>query len=40
MDLILEYNRKISDPDLPKEEKCIFLEDIRLPEGVDVVQVV
>lgn len=40
MDLILEYNRKISDPDLLKEEKCIFLEDIRLPDGVAVVEVI
>jgi hypothetical protein len=40
MDFILEYNRKIADPDLPKEEKCLFLDDIRLPEGIEAVEVI
>lgn len=39
-DLIDEYNRKITDPNLRKEDKYLFMEDIVLPEGIEAVEVV
>jgi hypothetical protein len=39
-DMIWKYNKKVSDPDIQKEEKYLFLEDIELPDGIEAVEVV
>jgi hypothetical protein len=38
--VIEKYNQKISDPGLPKEEKYLFIEDIQIPEGIEVIEVI
>jgi len=38
--VIEKYNQKISDQSLLKDERHLFIEDIQIPEGVEVVEVI
>ncbi len=40
MDVILEYNQKISDTSLEKDKRHLFLDDVLIPEGIEVVEVI
>lgn len=38
--IIHEYQDKIEDKTIPKDERCLFIEDVYIPDGIKVVEVI